>query len=128
MIVVDTNVITYLHIKGAHTSKAESLYVADPDWAVPALWRSEFSNILVRYVRNNLLTSSDAHRLLTSAETVLRNNEFRSSASTAIDLAIQSGCSAYDCEFVALAMDLNTHLYTADKKILRKFPKIAKAL
>ncbi len=39
-----------------------------------------------------------------------------------------TGCSAYDCEFVALAIKLNTHLVTMDKKLLRAFPKCALAL
>jgi predicted nucleic acid-binding protein len=34
----------------------------------------------------------------------------------------------YDCEFVALAQHLDVPLVTADKKILREFPVIAKSL
>jgi predicted nucleic acid-binding protein len=34
----------------------------------------------------------------------------------------------YDCEFVALAQHLDVPLVTADKKILREFPAIAKSL
>ena len=37
-----------------------------------------------------------------------------------------SNCSAYDCEFVALAQYLDVPLITADKKILREFPDIAR--
>jgi len=39
-----------------------------------------------------------------------------------------STCSAYDCEFVALAKRLNTKLVTADKKILKEFSGIAVTL
>jgi hypothetical protein len=39
-----------------------------------------------------------------------------------------SDCSACDCEFVALAMRLETRLVTLDKKILRAFPGRAVAL
>lgn len=39
-----------------------------------------------------------------------------------------SDCTAYDCEFVALAMQLGTKLVTADKKLLRSFPEHAQPL
>lgn len=33
-----------------------------------------------------------------------------------------SNCSAYDCEFVSVAMRLGVKLLTADKKVLMAFP------
>lgn len=42
-----------------------------------------------------------------------------------LDLVSQSRCSAYDCEYVALAHDLNTKLITADKEILKYFTETA---
>ena len=43
-------------------------------------------------------------------------------------LVRDSDCSAYDCEFVALALKLNMQLVTMNKKLLRAFPKCAVAL
>ncbi len=43
----------------------------------------------------------------------------------AISLASQSGCSTYDCEFVALAHDLAVRLVTNDTAVLRAFPDVA---
>lgn len=37
----------------------------------------------------------------------------------------ESTCSAYDCEFVALAKEFGLPLVTFDKKILREFSEIA---
>jgi predicted nucleic acid-binding protein len=34
----------------------------------------------------------------------------------------ESVCSAYDCEFIALARDLNVPLVTLDKQLLNQFP------
>jgi predicted nucleic acid-binding protein len=42
-----------------------------------------------------------------------------------LELVNSSHCSAYDCEFVALAQDLKTRLVTLDKKILNNFPEVA---
>ena len=42
-----------------------------------------------------------------------------------LSLSHSSGCSAYDCEFVNLAKDLDVPLVTQDKKILHNFPETA---
>jgi predicted nucleic acid-binding protein len=43
-------------------------------------------------------------------------------------LVKDSDCSAYDCEFVALARQLGASFVTMDGKLLRAFPEIARAL
>lgn len=45
-----------------------------------------------------------------------------------LELVRESDCSAYDCEFIALAIKLDTKLVTMDGKLLRAFPKHAVAL
>jgi len=52
-------------------------------------------------------------------------NEYSVPTERIIKLVLASDCSAYDCEYVALAQDLGVSLVTADKQILRAFPKIA---
>jgi len=42
-----------------------------------------------------------------------------------LDLVAASDCSAYDCEYVALARHLNVKLVTSDQKILSNFAKNA---
>lgn len=54
MIVIDTNVIAYLFLPGNYTKNSEALLRADPLWAAPYLWRSEFRNILATYVRKKI--------------------------------------------------------------------------
>jgi predicted nucleic acid-binding protein len=40
-------------------------------------------------------------------------------------LTQESGCTAYDCEFVALAKYLDVKLVTTDKDLLKAFPRVA---
>lgn len=125
MIVVDTNVLAYLYLPGEYTTLAEELLETTDAWAVPVLWRSEFRNILAGCLRRNELSFENAMALQLEAESLLAGNEYEVDSRTVLDLVRDSNCSAYDCEFVALAKSLNTHVVTADKKILRAFPDTA---
>ncbi|WP_221439551.1 type II toxin-antitoxin system VapC family toxin [Roseateles oligotrophus] len=59
---------------------------------------------------------------------MLEGAEVEVESSVVLELVRDSDCSAYDCEFIALAMKLDTKLVTTDKKLLRAFPKRAIAL
>lgn len=128
MIVVDSNVLAYLYLPGEFTAAAEALLEADPDWAAPILWRSEFRNILVGYLRLGSLTFDQAATLQLEAEEFLAGAEFEVDSVSVLELVRDSDCSAYDCEFIALAAKLETKLVTMDKKLLRSFPARAMAL
>lgn len=128
MIAVDSNVLAYLYLPGDHTARAEALLERDPDWAAPVLWRSEFRNILAGYMRRKTLTFDQACNLQNEAEGLLAGSEFEVDSRTVLELVRDSDCSAYDCEFVALAIKLDTKLVTVDKKLLRAFPTRAAAL
>ena len=125
MIVVDSNVLAYLYLPGEHTPAAEALLERDPDWASPILWRSEFRNILAGYVRRRDISFEQAVSLQLEAESLLAGCEFEVESRKVLELVRDSDCSAYDCEFIALAMKLDTKLFTMDKKLLRAFPTYA---
>jgi predicted nucleic acid-binding protein len=128
MIVVDSNILAYLYLPGEFTAAAEALLESDPDWAAPVLWRSEFRNILAGYLRRGKLTFEQAHAVQSEAEDLLTGAEYEVESRSVLELVRDSECSAYDCEFVALAMTLGTKLVTMDGKLLRSFPEIAMAL
>ena len=128
MIVVDSNVLAYLYLPGEYTAAAEALLEQDSDWAAPIFWRSEFRNILAGYLRRKAITFEQANSLQREAESLLEGAEFEVESLAVLELVRDSDCSAYDCEFIALAMKLDTKLITMDKKLLRAFPKRAIAL
>mgnify|MGYP001806472333 CR=1 FL=1 len=128
MIVVDSNVVAYLYLPGDYTAAADGLLEREPDWAAPVLWRSEFRNILAGYMRRHTISFEHALGLQDEAEGLLADGEYEVDSKAVLELVRDSDCSAYDCEYVALAMQLGTRLYTMDKKILRAFPHHAVAL
>lgn len=128
MIVVDTNVLAYLYLPGDFTADAENLLQRNSEWVAPLLWRSEFRNILAGYIRRKTLTVDQAINLQSEAESLLSDAEFEVDSRAVLELVQSSDCSAYDCEFIALATKLNTKLVTMDGKLLRAFPARAVAL
>lgn len=128
MIVVDTDVVAYLYLPGKHTPHAEALLAQDADWAAPLLWRSEFRNILAGYMRRGTLSFEQARQLQAEAEALLAGNEHEIDSGRVLELVRDSGCPAYDCEFVALATHLKTKVMTMDAKLLLAFPKQAVSL
>jgi predicted nucleic acid-binding protein len=125
MIVADTDLIAYLLIQGNQTAGAEAVLRKDAVWAAPLLWRSELRNVLALYLWQKHLTLADVLQSMQEAEVLLEGNEYHVESDPVLRLADQSGCSAYDCEFVALAQKLNVPLVTSDGRLLRSFPSVA---
>lgn len=128
MIVADTNIISYLFLPTVYSERASQLYKIEPQWAAPSLWRSEFRNVLALYLRQKIVTLVEALVLQDEAEALMTDQEFTVTSLQVLTLTDSSTCSAYDCEFVALAKQLSVKLVTQDKKILREFPDVAVSL
>ena len=128
MIVVDTNVLAYLLLEGPQTERAEALLLHDPEWAAPLLWRSELRNVLSGYLRRGQLDRQQVLRLQGQAESLLEAREVPVDSADVFRLVEASDCSAYDCEFVAAALALQTRLITSDRQLLRAFPEVASPL
>lgn len=123
MIVVDTTVIAYLLLPGNRSSVARDVLRADPDWRAPLLWRSEFRSVLATRLRSGALALEAALDLMARAESLLRGGEHHLASERVLRLAAESGLSAYDCEFVALARTLGTRLVTGDDRYGERFPE-----
>ena len=123
MIVVDTNVVAYLFLPGEFAPQAEAWLRRDREWAAPALWRSELRNLLAGYLRRKQLTFDVVREIQREAEALLIGNEHEVDSQSVLELVRDSECSAYDCEFVSVAIRLGVKLLTADGKLLKAFPK-----
>lgn len=121
MIVADVNLVVYLILGGPEQALAERVLERDPVWAAPLLWRSEFLNVLAAFMRQRDLSVMDALQAHGLAEELLAGQEFAVPAERVLQLIDTSACSAYDCEYVALAQELGVPLVTADRQLLRAF-------
>jgi len=128
MIVIDTNIIGYLYLSSDRSDQAEKALLIDAEWVAPILWRSEFRNVLAIYIRKNILMLEDAIRIMDEATLLMQGGEYEAVSLQVLQLVGESTCSAYDCEFVALARDLNVRLLTVDTQIVKQFPNEAISL
>ena len=128
MIVVDTNILLYLYVPGPHTDDCIRLLERDPEWASSSLWRSEFCNALLLYLRKKLISQAFAVQAVEAATLLIAHREYVPASVSVIDLALKSNCTYYDCEFVAVAKIHSTMLVTQDRAMLKAFPKEAMSL
>lgn len=128
MIVVDTNVIGYLYLASPHSRQAEQALVKDVSWVAPLLWRSEFRNVLALYLRKEWLSLEASQQIMTEALSLMEDQEYEVDSNQVLRLVALSRCSAYDCEFVALAQELGVSLVAQDKQLLKDFPRVAISL
>jgi predicted nucleic acid-binding protein len=125
VIVVDVNLIAYLLIGGEHTTESEAVLQRDGEWAAPLLWRSEWRNVLATYLRSGRLSLAEALKRMSAAQALLEGREYLVGDEPVMNLAARSECSAYDCEYVALAETLDVKLVTNDTQVLAAFPERA---
>jgi predicted nucleic acid-binding protein len=128
VIVVDTNIMAYRWLPGPRSQLIGSLLRVDSEWAAPLLWRSEFRNILAGLLRAGKLTLHEANLTMQHAALSLSAGEHIVQDQAVLTLVSQSHCTAYDCEFVALANALDTMLVTEDKAVIAAFPNHCRSL
>ena len=126
MIVADNTLISYYTIAGEYTEEAVAVRKKDAEWATVPLWRYEFLNTLWLYVRQDQLDLATATEHLEVAETLTTNRVMEAQQRLVLRLAAESGCTGYDCQYVALAEVMNVPLITHDREVLAAFPKRAR--
>jgi predicted nucleic acid-binding protein len=127
MVVVDTNIVTYLLIEGDRTKQAQALFAKDADWRSEAFLLVEFSNVLATYRRARALSTEQAETLL--AEAARRVRELISVPNLrALRCAERYAVSAYDARFLAAADTLSVKLVTEDAKLRAAAPELTRSL
>ena len=125
MIVADTNLLAHLFLPGDARELADAVFEAEPIWSAPLLWRSEFRNILTRYMRHRNLALMQALQTMKQVQDLLHSNEYSVSSNHVLEITATSQLSAYDAEFVALARQLDIPLVTFDTALPRACPECA---
>lgn len=125
MIVADTSVVIHAVVQSGYSAQVDEAWSVDPDWIAPALWRSELRSGLTKHVRHGSFPLREAFERAMEAENLLSETREIRDHHRVLTIAVESGCSAYDSEYVALAMEEGIPLLTFDRKLIDAFPGIA---
>ena len=125
MIVVDNDVLCYFWLGAGRSEAARQARRRDAAWVAPRLWRSEFRQVLRGYMQRGSLRYAEALWFIEKAERSMRGREYDVISADVLKLVEQTGHSAYDCEYVALAQTLGVVLVTGDKPLADRFPNTA---
>jgi len=126
MIVVDTNVVCYLLIRGEHSDIVQRLFDADSDWVAPRLLFDELLNVLVTYERKSLLGSRQIMVIVHEALELIGDALYELPPERVLAVARRTGLSGYDSQFVALAENLDVPLLTWDRQMIERCPTVAR--
>lgn len=125
MIVADCTLIVPMYVTDERTALSEAVFLRDPIWLAPPLWRSEMRNALRGYIRAGKITREEAKRGMRRAESHVVPGEVEITSDGVLDVVSAFGCTAYDAEYVVVAKELGIRLVTSDGELLRKFPEVA---
>jgi predicted nucleic acid-binding protein len=125
MIVVDSNIVAARNLTSSLTSEAKQVEEKDPIWIVPVLWRYEFQNILASAIKGKQIKPEQALNVWERVSNILIENEYEPSVSKVVDLVAQYKITAYDGQFIAVALEMEIQCVTEDRELQEKFPGIA---
>ncbi|MDA0379311.1 MAG: type II toxin-antitoxin system VapC family toxin [Bacteroidetes bacterium] len=124
MIVVDSSVLVNAVMQSDHAADIDDVLTRMPVWVAPALWRSEVRHAILRYIRHGSLPPREGYSKVLEVEGLVKQSREIRDHHLVLTIAVETGCSAYDSEFVALAMEEGIPL-TYDQKLINTFPRIA---
>lgn len=125
MIVADNTLLCHFFLRSELGGIARQVREKDGDWIVPALWRAEFANAIVKAwracpdpVEVYLQTWNAAFDVMVSCERAVDVAEV-------IRLSTAKRLSAYDAHYAHLALKYGVPLITEDVPLQKAFPGTA---
>jgi len=125
VIVADANLVVHLVWPSDQTPAADAVWSRDPVWVAPPLYLAELRSAVGVAVRQRTLAVDVAVAMIERAQSMMHDAARPVSSRTVLELSRDTGCSTYDCEYVALATALGVRLVTSERGVLRAFPKVA---
>jgi predicted nucleic acid-binding protein len=123
MKIVDCTVLVDFYVgEDVEKEASRALLVEDADWVSVGLWRYEFGNVLLKYVRAGRLGAAEMEFALEEVPGLLVETVEDIETLEVWRLSLERGLSFYDAAYVWLARTRNTRLYTRDGGILKRCP------
>ena len=126
--VLDASVLVQAVVREEYTEVALRLIGVLKTIYAPSLVLYEIANTLVMLVRRRLLAEEDAMRKFNHIIRIPTFNIKDPELSRAMDIAMELELTVYDASYLALALETETPLITADNTLCDKGRRIAKVV
>lgn len=127
--VLDASVVIKWFVPEIQSEAARRLLTLPHEYFAPDLLFAETANIIWKKVRRAELSAVHGRQLAADITTIAVDTvPSRGLSEDAFGLAEATGCTAYDCLYLALAVRLGTRMITADKRLaaaLARWPLVA---
>jgi len=126
--VLDASTLIQTLVKEKYTDTALKLVSMLKAIYVPSLILYEIGNALVILTQKDFITKEDAIRKFKSVSSIPTLNIKEPTLSKAIDIAIELKISLYDASYMALALEADAPLITADRELYEKGKTMTKVI
>ena len=115
--VVDASVVAAAFFREDSADRAARLLAETLELLAPDLIHAEIANVIWKRFSRNEIDGLEAEQLLADIQSVpIQATPCAELAQMALNLAIETGRTAYDCLYLALAISSNCQFVTADKR------------
>lgn len=118
--VLDASILIQTLVRERYTDIALKLVSTLKAIYVPSLIFYEIGNALVILARKNLVTKEDVIKKLNYLNLIPTLNMSEITYSKAVDIAIELEITLYDASYLALALETDAPLITADRELYEK--------
>ena len=124
MMVVDASVAAKWYFPESHVAEARGLLSARLElWSPDLIW-CEVANIVWKRVRRGDIQPDEATDILAEfLKTPIKGVAAKSLVASALEIAVATDRTVYDGTYLALAVDLNCQLITADDRLVNALKK-----
>lgn len=126
--VLDASILVQTIVKEKYTDTSLNLVSTLKTIIVPSLTLYEVGNALVTLTRRQYINKDDAIRKFKTVNSIPTLDIKNVKLSKAIDLAIELKINLYDASYLALAIETDAPLITADNELHEKGKKAAKTI
>jgi len=117
--VLDASVVAAAFFQEEHADVARALFVSDRELHAPDLIYLEFANVIWKRHRRGEIDEQEAIQLLDDVLSLpLRIAPAEPLVEAALQLALRTGRTVYDCLYLALAEETKGVMITCDQRLL----------
>lgn len=117
--VIDASVVAAALFQEAHAEPASALLTGGDTLHAPDLLHAEVANVIWKRYGRGEITAEEAHELATDMLSLpLWIAPSAPLVESALELALRTGRTAYDCMYVALAVQQDAIMFTADQRLV----------